>query len=88
MYDWYNGNVAVAKTETGATEKADLRIPSSAHELVTRCSACLKTNDFKQTDCKWYVEASGLDEGGWTRCMYDKWHIMCDKIIVDGKGIN
>jgi len=60
-YDWYNSQASIAKTETGATDKADLRIPSSAHEMVTRCSARLQTNEFKQTDCKWYVEASGLD---------------------------
>ena len=88
-YDWYNGQVAVAKTETGATEKADFRIPSSQHELVSRCSAQLENNDFKPNQCKWYQKASGRDERGKERCMYDKWGIMCDKIVnYDGKGIN
>ena len=89
VYSWYNNAVDVANdTETGAAGKASLRIPSSAHEMVSRCSARLQTNDFRQEQCKWYQRASGTDERGRERCMYDKWGYMCDKVVVDGKGIN
>ena len=67
------------------THKADLRIPSGAHEIVSRCSATMETNEFQQSQCKWYRPAPGDSE---KVCTYDRFGIMCDKIVVDKKGVN
>ena len=85
VYDWYGGTAVVAETKIAISEKADLRIPSSAHELVSRCSAVLKTNNLKQVDCKWFKKAPS---SSLTTCTYDRWGIMCDKIILNEKEIN
>ena len=86
-YSWYNAE-EIAKTETGVPENADLRIPSGQHEFVTRCSARLPTNNFEQSQCKWYKLGSGTDDRGNKRCMYDKWGYICDKLVIKEKGIN
>jgi hypothetical protein len=87
LYSWSNVE-EVANTETGAGNRADLRIPAGAHEMVSRCSAAMKTNEFRQEQCKWYRKATGTDEKGGIRCMYDKWGYMCDKLILNGEGVN
>ena len=85
QYSGHTDAVEIANsTETGAPDKADLRIPASAHEMVTRCSAQMKTNDFQPSQCKWFC-ISSKDKRS---CMYDKWGIMCDKVVIQGKGIN
>ena len=83
-FDWY-GAKNVAKTETGAVQKSDYRMPSVAQgELVCRCAANIKLNDFKQTGCKWYVDSK------YRRCcMYDRFDgTLCDKVVIDGNEIN
>lgn len=75
VYDWYSSPAI------GATEKADYIIPAHEGSITQTCQGW--KDGFEQIGCKWYVKSKYFEY-----CIYDRFHVICDKVILKGKGVD